>query len=310
MILTVTLNTSIDKAYIINSFEVGKVQRVEEVFATAGGKGLNVARVVKSLGEDVIATGFVGGYSGEFIKSELDKEGIKHDFVEVDGETRTCINIINKTTGVQTELLEPGPLLNMIYQEKFKDKYISLLDRCDVVTISGSMPKGISDNFYAELIKLAKDRDKKVILDTSGKYLKEGLKARPTVIKPNRYEAEDIYGKKIKDEKDIIALMKTFIGDGIEMAAITLGVEGGYVATKDDVYRYIPPEVKVKNAVGSGDAMTAGLAVGINKGYGEVETIRFAVAISAANAMTEATGLVYKKDVNDLLDDVIINKLE
>ncbi|MDI6601341.1 MAG: 1-phosphofructokinase [Thermoanaerobacteraceae bacterium] len=310
MILTVTLNTSIDKAYIIDSFEVGKVQRVEEVFATAGGKGLNVARVVKSLGEDVIATGFVGGYSGEFIKSELDKEGIKHDFVEVDGETRTCINIINKTTGVQTELLEPGPLLNMIYQEKFKDKYISLLDRCDVVTISGSMPKGISDNFYAELIKLAKDRDKKVILDTSGKYLKEGLKARPTVIKPNRYEAEDIYGKRIKDEKDIIALMKTFIEDGIEMAAITLGVEGGYVATKDDVYRYIPPEVKVKNAVGSGDAMTAGLAVGINKGYGEVETIRFAVAISAANAMTEATGLVYKKDVNDLLDDVIINELE
>lgn len=310
MILTVTLNTSIDKAYIVDSFEIGKVQRVKEVSATAGGKGLNVARVVRQLGEDVIATGFIGGFSGEFIKNKLDKDGIRNDFVEVDGETRTCINIIDESTGVQTEFLEPGPLLDTSYEEKFKEKYVSLLDMCDVVTISGSMPRGISDDFYAQLIALAKGKGKKVILDTSGKYLKEGIKARPTVIKPNKSESEELIGKNIKDENDIVDFLKTFIYDGVEMVVITLGSEGGYIAINNNVYRYIPPKIEAKNAVGSGDAMAAGLAVAISRGYGDVKTIRLAAATSTANAMTRVTGCVCKKDVEDLVKQISIIKMK
>ncbi len=309
MILTVTLNASVDKAYIVEGFETGRVQRVKQVSATAGGKGLNVARVVAALGEEVAATGFAGGYSGEFIKRGLDEGVIGNEFVSTPFETRTCINIIDELSGLQTELLEPGPLLDKSYEERFKEKYLPLLDTSDVIVISGSMPRGISTDFYAQLIGLAKQKGRRVILDTSGRYLTEGAKAGPAVIKPNRSEAEDISGKQIKDEQDIIDIMKTFIDGGVETAFITLGAEGGYASAGGRVYRYLPPRIEAANAVGSGDAMAAGLAVAMHRGYTDVEAIRLAAAASAANAMTKGTGCVHRRDVEILLDQVNVMQL-
>ena len=309
MILTVTLNTSIDKAYTVEGFEAGRVHRVKGVSATAGGKGINVAMVVTALGEEVAATGFVGGYSGEFIKRGLDQAGIKNEFVDTQGETRTCINIIDETTGLQTELLEPGPLLNKSCEDRFNEKYESLLGISDVIVISGSMPGGIRPDFYARLVSRAKQKGIEVILDTSGRYLKEGMAARPTVIMPNKSEAEGISGRKINEEKDILEIIETFMESGIEMPFITLGEKGGYASMNGDIYRYIPPKIKTANAVGCGDAMAAGLAVAVCRGYTGERALRLAAATSSANAMTKVTGCVQKKDVERLFDKVDIKKL-
>jgi tagatose 6-phosphate kinase len=308
MITTVTLNTSIDKAYVVDRLNKGEVMRVKQCTNTPGGKGLNVARVVKLCGEEVLATGIAGGFSGSYVEDMLKKQQVPCVFTHAAAETRSCINIL-ESDGTSTELLEAGEPITQSELAEFFRKFKQLIDRSDVVTISGSMPKGVDTNVYAKLIKLVKDKKKKVILDTSGEYLKEGIKACPTMIKPNSDEIEALLGVPVKNREEIIAGAKKLQSLGIEMVVVSLGADGALVVTEDGVYHGKPPKLETVNTVGSGDSMVAALAVGLARGYDVEEALRYAVSVSAANTLTMTTGNFKEDDRKDIYEKVTVTRL-
>ena len=303
MILVINLNASIDKKYEIENIEKGKVMRARNVENTPGGKGLHVANVATILKEDCIATGLLGGKSGEFIEDKLKDYGIKQDFVKISGETRSCLAIISDDL-VQTEILEPGPEVSEAELHSFLDKYIDLIKDSNVIVASGSIPRNVPTNCYRNLIEMANAQGKIFLLDTSGDALKEGIKGRPYFIKPNKDEIEALTGRKISSTQETIEEIKRFQDQGIELVVISLGAEGSIAGYKGKFYKVSVPNVKAVNPVGSGDSYVAGIAVGIERGYSIEDTLKLASACGTANAMEKETGFVKKSVVEELMKKV------
>lgn len=308
MITTVTLNVAVDKLYLVDQFETGKVTRVKECSATAGGKGLNVARVASILGERVLAMGFTGGYSGQYVEEMLRRDGICSEFVHVNGETRSCINIIDQN-GKSTELLEPGVTVLEKEKTEFKAKFEQMIGGSNVVVFSGSMPLGCGPEFYPELIALAKANGKLVILDTSGENLRQGLKACPTMIKPNKDEIKALLGVDVTGRDEAIAAAKTLHEEGIPFVVVSLGGHGAVLVCDEGVFEGTPPDVKVVNTVGCGDSMVAAFAVSFARGYTVENALQFALAVSSANAMCKQTGFFYPADLQKIMFGGKVNKL-
>jgi tagatose 6-phosphate kinase len=303
MILSVTMNPSQDKVYIVNDFSIQNVHRTNEYTATAGGKGLNVARVVKSLDKDIVATGLLGGLSGTFIDNSLKEYQIKNEFVKISGETRTCINIIDHKNTTTTEILEAGPEIKKSEIKRFINRYKKLVKKADIITLSGSLPRGLNNNFYFELIDHAKKLDKKVILDTSGQYLKEGIKGKPFMVKPNEDEIKELFGEKYKKPSDYTSALEKLKELGIKLPIITLGKNGAVGMIRDKYYHFKLPEIEVVNTVGSGDAFVAGCAVGLQKNN-IFDTIKLGMACGTANTLFIKTGKVTKQKVNQFRDKI------
>lgn len=309
MITTVTLNVAIDKAYVIGEFKQGEVMRVLQCTNTAGGKGLNVAKVAKLCGEDVLATGFVGGHAGAYVEDLLKEQQVKSEFVHVASETRSCINILAED-GSSTEFLEPGAPVTEAEVAQFLKEFEGIVDRSDVVTISGSVPKGVDTDIYASMIQMIKEKGKKVILDTSGKLLEEGIKALPNMIKPNSDEISALLGVDINNREELIENGKKLQAMGIEYVVISLGGDGALVITEDAVYHGQPPKITPVNTVGCGDSMVAAFAVGLARNYSIEECLKYAVSVSAANALTMATGNFKEEDQKNLFGQVVVEKLQ
>ncbi len=308
MILVINLNASIDKKYEIENIEKGKVMRVRNAENTPGGKGLHVANVATILKEDCMATGLLGGKSGEFIEDKLKEYGIKQDFVKISGETRSCLAIISDDL-VQTEILEPGPEVSEAELHSFLDKYIDLIKDSNVIVASGSIPRNVSTNYYRNLIELANAQGKIFLLDTSGDALKEGIKGRPYFIKPNKDEIEALTGRKISSTQETIEEIKRFQDQGIELVVISLGAEGSIAGYKGKFYKVSAPNVKAVNPVGSGDSYVAGIAVGIERGYSIEDTLKLASACGTANAMEKETGFVKKSVVEEIMKKVQVTEI-
>ena len=309
MITTVTLNVSIDKAYKIKGcVESGKVIRVLECNNTAGGKGLNVSRVISLCGEEVLATGFVGGHCGTLAEELLEKDNIKNQFTHVKSETRSCINILDENN-ISTEFLEKGSFISEDEVNKFLNDFNKIIDNSDIITISGSVPQGVPIDIYSTLIKMVKDKNKKVILDASGDLLKEGIKALPTMIKPNSEEMENLLGVGINNREEVINSAIKLYESGIELIVVSLGKDGALLVCKDGVYHGKPPKIKVVNTVGCGDSMVAAFAVAMERGYSNVDSLKYAVSISAANAMTFSTGSFNSEDADNIFKNIIIEKI-
>lgn len=308
MITTVTLNVAIDKAYVVDSMNKGEVMRVKTCSNTAGGKGLNVAKVVKLCKEEVLAAGFVGGHAGAYVEDLLKEQKVECRFVHTSGETRSCINVL-AADGSSTEFLEPGEPVTEENVAQFLKEFDSIIEQSQVITISGSVPQGVPVDIYASLIKKIKAAGKKVILDTSGKLLENSISACPTMIKPNDDEIEALLGVPVTNTEEIIAGAKKLHEMGIEVVVVSLGGDGALVVTDKGVLHGKPPKIKVVNTVGCGDSMTAAFAVGFARGYEIEETLRYAVAVSAANAMNMRTGYFVQKDMEDILPQVEIKYL-
>lgn len=306
MIVTVTLNASIDKAYFMKEkVENGTVMRVAATRNSAGGKGLNVARVAKLCGETVKATGMVGGFNGAYLEHLLDQDGIDHEFEHVKGETRSCINILDDTYG-STEYLEPGCEISPEEEQEFLKRFPEIVKDSKVVTISGSVPRGASRDIYSRMISMLKDKGKQVILDTSGKLLEDGIKAKPTMIKPNRDEIEMLFHTKIESREEVIPYAKKLHEQGIPYVVISLGKDGALLVCDRGVFRGIPPKVEAANTVGCGDSMVGAFAVALQRNYEPEEALRYAVAVSAANAASPNTGSFDPEVSRKLLEQVKI----
>jgi tagatose 6-phosphate kinase len=310
MILTVTLNPTVDKSYYVDRLVPGEVIRVRESEETPGGKGIQVSKVARLLGDEVTATGFLGGRNGEYIDQFLTRAGVRTSFIKVEKETRICTNIDEESEGRQTELLEPGEEISQPRQQEFLAHYDELLKDCDIVSIGGSVPEGISDGFYPELIGRAKKAGKKVILDASGSLLKAGIEARPDIIKPNRKELMELIGRQIKTRDEIVAAAGEIRAKGLETVIVSLGGEGAVFVTGEGVFAGTTPKVDVVNTVGCGDSMVAGFATGICRKLPMTETIKLAMAVSTANALRKETGFFIQEDLERLLTMVGVTRIK
>ena len=308
MILVINLNASVDKRYKMKDSIKGEVMRASEVDNTPGGKGIHVANVATILGEDCIATGYLGGKSGEFISEKLQDYGIKQDFVQVTGETRSCLAIITES-GAQTEILEPGPTVTPEEQEAFLAKYKELLSKASVVAASGSMPKGLPGDFYGQLISLAHKAGKPFLLDTSGEALIQGIKAQPYFVKPNNDEIKVLVGAELRSDEDIVHVLKKFMEDGIKLPVISLGAQGSMAGYNQHVYKITVPKIQCKNPVGSGDSFVAGIAVGIERGMAIEDVLSLGAACGTANAMEDESGFVRKEVVEELFPQIKIQQI-
>ena len=268
MILTVTANASIDKRCVVDDFTDGEVNRIRECVYSAGGKGLNVSHAAHIAGEEVTATGFLGGHAGHFIEEELQKEGIISDFVWCRGESRSCLNIWNEAKKEQTEFLEPGFSITSDKEEELVNKVRGLLPKVSVMTISGSVPKGSGSGLYKKLVSLGNGMGKKVILDTSGKLLSESLEAdeKPFLIKPNMDEIRMLTGKNVSSVEEIKEAADVLHAKGIPTVVISMGGDGAVMSAREGVFRAVVPKINAVKTVGGGDSMIGGFAVGFTAG--------------------------------------------
>lgn len=301
MISTVTLNTSIDKAYQLGCPLVdGTVMRVETCIDNAGGKGLNAARAVATCGEQVLATGFVGGNNGRLLCELLDADGIEHDFVHIESETRCCVNVL-EPDGRSTEFLEPGRPVGCEEVARMREKVTEIAARADVVTFNGSVPAGAGMDIYRELVSVVRTAGKPAILDTSGTLLVNSLEARPTMIKPNTDEIQAILGRKPESIDEIIAAAREVHEKcGIEKVVVSLGGEGSVMACEEGVFRGRAPKIDVVNPVGSGDTMVGAFAVAIARGMSVEEQLAYAMSCASANCLSASTGHFDMEVANEL----------
>lgn len=285
MILTVTLNPAVDKTYRIGHFEIGEVNRMRETVSIAGGKGINVAKILRQFHIPVATMGFIGGNTGTFIEETM--ESLKADcrFTHIDEETRTSTNIL-ADDGVVTEILEHGPFVIREEQIKFLKEFTGCIGECELVVFSGSAPRGVPDNIYEQLITICNAMGIKTILDASGELLRKGIQAKPYMIKPNRKELETLVGKRLLTEGELVDEARKLIATGIQKVVISLGVEGLLYVDETQVLREQAKTVEAVNTVACGDTVVASLCMSEIQGD-EVEiALKKAVALSAANATT------------------------
>lgn len=309
MILTVTMNPSIDVSYPLDQLNIDTVNRIEKVSKTAGGKGLNVSRVLSQLNASLKATGVVGGKFGEYLTEQLDKDGIPHSFSKIAGETRSCIAILHQ--GKQTEILESGPEVSKEEQDAFVEHFETLMADTDFITISGSLPKGIGHDFYSLLIEKATKADVKVLLDTSGATLKTSIENdfKPFLIKPNETEIADLLGKEINSDAELIEALEDSEFDGIEWVVVTLGADGAIVKHQKDYYRVEIPTINVVNPVGSGDSTIAGLAYALSEGKSPKDVIKSGMVTGMLNTQEEKTGFINVDNFDELFDKITVEKI-
>ena len=222
MIITVTLNAAIDKSLSVPSFQLGRRHRTVERRALAGGKGVNIARMLKTLGQPVIATGFQGGPTGTQIVAQLSEESILHDFVRIREESRTNTAVLDPTTGEQTEINEQGPKVDPDELEQFREKLLYLARGAAIVVFAGSLPRGVEPDFYAQLVRAMHKLDVMTIVDTDGEALRLAVRAEPDVVSPNVVEAEELVGHEFNDDADHAGAVREIVSLGARSAIMTM----------------------------------------------------------------------------------------
>jgi tagatose 6-phosphate kinase len=302
MILIVNLNLAIDHTVQMDELKPGQVHRSRSTARKAGGKGVNVARVLRTLGEPCILSGFLGGDSGKFIRSQLQEEGVECEFTNIKNDSRTCVILSDKNHN-QTVINEPGPVISNEEVSQFLNLYSDLLKRVDMVVLTGSLPPGVAQDTYGNLVSLATQAAKKVLLDCSSSALLAGIRARPFMVKINNSEAGDLIGRPVIGFSSASRVADQLINLGAANAMITLAAHGALMSYEGVKYSLTPPMIDARNAVGSGDAVMAGLAIGIRREYPVQDTGVLAIAAGAANAL-HGGGFCTAEEISSLRQQV------
>lgn len=308
MILTITSNPSVDMSYQLDSFNIDGVTRTDKVIKHAGGKGIHVGYVLHELGKGVIHSGFVGGKLGEFIEEGLKEKGQESRFIKIKEPTRNCLAILHE--GKQTEILEAGPTISQAERDEFINKLDEISADCSVISMSGSLPKGLDSSFYKEIIAYGKSHDKFVAVDTSGKTLKDVVNAeiKPDLIKPNETEVADLLGEEITKDNIKEALKKAPLSE-IEYVIVSLGKDGAVVKAGDRVFKASVPEVKAINPVGSGDSSLAGAIFAIDQGKSAEEVIKTSMTCGLLNVLTEEIAHIEIEKFDKYYEQILVEEI-
>lgn len=309
MILTVTLNPAVDKIIILDKLKLGKLNRVKDAEALAGGKGINVSEVLSALNIDNTALAIVGGDNGNSINNYLQKRGVKTDFQWSEINTRQNLKIKENNSNRETEINETGRVTKEDIKA-FKKNIEKYLTADNTIVLSGSLPEGVKKNIYAELIEKAAAKEAKVILDSSGEEFKLAINKAPYLVKPNLAEIENLLSTNMESDADLKKGAEYLLKKGIKIVMISLGAEGAFIASKDEAYRLQTPEVEVaQTTVGAGDTMVAGLAAEIDKNASLKETAVYASALATTFVKSGSIENINKELFNKIRESIQVKKI-
>ncbi|MCB2340195.1 1-phosphofructokinase [Clostridium estertheticum] len=304
MIYTVTFNPAIDYVITVDDFKAGSINRVDSEEKFAGGKGINVSRVLNNFGIKTKALGFVGGFTGKFIIDSLESQGVETDFIEISGDTRINVKLNSKE---ETEINGAGPVI--------KDEDLTKLFRIvegltsnDYLVLSGNVQKSVPRDIYARLQKKCASNNVKVVVDTTGDALVATLQNKPFLIKPNNHELGEIFNKELTDTDEIIKYAKKLIVMGAQNVIISMAERGALLICESGVYHATPAKGKVQNSVGAGDSVIAGFLAKYSQSKDLIEAFRWGATSGSATAFSK--DLCKKEDIEHYLAQVIVNKLD
>lgn len=302
MIYTLTLNPALDyDMYLENELEAENLNLAKEVNYRAGGKGINVSKVLKNLGIESTAIGYVAGFVGDFIVKDLQKDGIKSEFVELDGITR--INVKVNGNDKETELTGVSPKITDEKLQELVKKMADLKDG-DILVLSGSIPSSISSKIYKELSENVK-ANVEIVLDTRGNLLQDNIHNN-LFVKPNIHELRDMFGEKLETKQEIVEKCKYFLDRGVKNVILSRGGDGALLVNKEFVLEASVPKGKLINSIGAGDSMVAGFVAGFVKGMSTEDAFKLAVASGSATAYSY--GMAEKDLVDRLYSEIEILK--
>jgi 1-phosphofructokinase/tagatose 6-phosphate kinase len=313
MIITVTLNAAIDKSLSVPNFRLGRRHRTVEQRTMAGGKGVNVARTLKALGQPVIATGFAGGVTGTHIVEQLTDEAVLNDFVRIREESRTNTSVLDPTSGEQTEINERGPSVSEREVELFADKLLYLARGAAIVVFAGSLPRGVEPEIYASLIRDLARMDVTTVIDTDGEPLHHAVRAEPDVVSPNLLEAEELVGHEFANEDERSLAVREIAALGPREAIMTLP-DGCYAQVLIDGQpvlkrAWVAPREPVAKS-GSGDAFLAGYLAARYESRAPDQCLRFGVACGAESTGRLGAGLIDPREARRLIGEVELTEVE
>ncbi|WP_079509390.1 1-phosphofructokinase [Mesobacillus jeotgali] len=304
MIYTLTLNPSVD--YIVESDEIvlGTLNRTSNETKLPGGKGINVSRVLRSLGVESKATGFLGGFTGRYVDEFLNKEGIYTSFVKVQQDTR--INIKLKAER-ETEINARGPEISSLAIGLLKEQ-IQQLGKGDYLVLAGSIPSSMPQSIYEDIVKVCKETEAEVVIDAEGDLLKTVLEYKPFLIKPNHHELGQFFNKEISDVKDAVVYGKKLVEAGAKNVIVSLAEKGAVYINDSGAFNATVPQGEVKSSVGAGDSMVAGFLAHYLKTGDRKEAFRYSVASGSATAFS--IGLCTPEKIDTLLPEVNIHEYQ
>jgi 1-phosphofructokinase family hexose kinase len=314
MIITVTLNAAIDKSLSVPNFRLGRRHRTVEQRTMAGGKGVNIARTLKALGQPVIATGFAGGATGTHIVEQLTEESILNDFVRIREESRTNTSVLDPTTGEQTEINERGPEVSASEVELFRDKLLYLARGAAIVVFAGSLPRGVEPDLYAGLLRDLERLEVTTVIDTDGEPLRQAARAEPDVVSPNVLEAEELVGHEFAGEEERLQVVREIAAIGPREAIMTLPdgciaqvlIDGQPQAKRARIEQRAEPIARR----GSGDAFLAGYVAARYEGRPPDHCLRLGVACGAESTGRLEAGLIDPREARRLMGDVELSPVE
>jgi 1-phosphofructokinase len=283
-VLTVTLNPAIDQTITLEALEPGRVHRAQAVRHDPGGKGVNVAACLADWGVSTIVTGLLGADNAAPFEALFAAKAITDRFVRVPGETRTNIKLLDSSAGgVTTDINLPSPFASGAALDQVRRR-LDDVGPADLVVLSGSLPGGLADDTYRDLVGDLRQAGARVVLDASGAPLARALDAPadalPFCIKPNRHELETWAGRDLEDPVALLAAARALHGMGVALAAVSLGAEGALFVSGEGALHVAPPVLEVGSAVGAGDAMVAGLTAAVRAGAGLEAVARLATAFA------------------------------
>jgi 6-phosphofructokinase 2 len=309
MIYTVTLNPALDRTVWVQKIQPDDSNRIERERRFAGGKGIDVSKVLTSFGVSNKALGFVGGFAGEELEGILLNQGVACDFIGISGETRTNIVVNDMGKRTQTVFSARGPeikpfeLMRMIHK-------VEKLEKPDMVIISGSLPPGVHPEIYRKLTEIVKSAGARVVLDTDGDALSVGIDGFPDVIKPNIHELSRLAGMELKEINEIIHAAQKVHEKGVGIVLVSMGARGMLLISETDQYVASPPDVKVKNTIGAGDSAVAGFVHGLIGGRNLKEALIYAVAAGTATTLRPGTALCRKEDFLKLVPQIKVHTIK
>lgn len=312
MILTITLNPCIDQAVFVSQFKPHDANRVERVERDAGGKGINLSRIVAELGGSTMATGFLGGSTGYAVRKVLDDQGAIHRFVEVRGETRINFSVEDDSEEPPTTFNARGPEISEEELDALRSLLPELLYATRWITVGGSMPPGVPTGFYAEIIRFAREHGVRVMVDADGPAMLQALEEKPDLVKPNVHEASRLIGKPIETLEHAVDASREILRrlePASPIAIVSRGEKGAVLACNQGVFHALPVDVEVRSTIGCGDSLLGGLIWSLENGGSIEEAFALGVACGTATAMTSGSEIGRKPMIETILPSVRIERL-
>ncbi len=310
MLLVITPNPALDRTMVFRGLRLGAVHRTSQVIVAAGGKGLNVARAARALGQPALVCGPLGGHTGEQVAHLAAEEGLLCRWTSHGaGETRTCVLLVDPEAADGTALNEVGPPLGGAGWAAFARDALDASASVDMCVAAGSLPPGVPPADLGALIRELGERGRRVVVDTSGAALLAAVEARPWGLKVNGHEAGELLGRLVADVPAALAAVEELLGRGLTLAAVSLGALGCVAGAADERWWARPPALRVQSTVGSGDSLMAGLTTGLLRGQPLAEALRQGVACGAADALTPGPGKVEPDEVARLAAGVTLQEL-